>query len=83
MRAILQLWRWGWDFIALAGGIAVALSLCGEIHPAFDTLAQFRAHIAAVTIVAATVRILAGRGGRSRLICIKLGSAGIRLFHTL
>ncbi|RAI03325.1 hypothetical protein DLJ53_02060 [Acuticoccus sediminis] len=80
MKVILRLWRWGWDLIAIAGGIAILLGFFGSAHPALDSLSHFRAHLAAITAIAAFMRIVSGSGfgrGLSMLILLLAFVAGI------
>ncbi|WP_075220539.1 endonuclease/exonuclease/phosphatase family protein [Acuticoccus yangtzensis] len=75
MRFLIRLWRWGFDLGALLGGLAIALGFLGALHPAFDSLSHFRAHLAVVTAVLALVRLLSGPGiGRIMAAVILVGS---------
>lgn len=62
MSTAARLWRAGWTALAAAGAILLVAGFLGTLHPAFDSLAHFRAHIAAATALAAVIRLLSGRG---------------------
>lgn len=49
--------------MAVAAGSALLVAgFLGSVHPAFDSLSHFRAHIAVATALAALVRMASGRG---------------------
>lgn len=60
--AVVTLWRIAVGTAALGAAGAVGAGFLGALHPAFDSLAHFRTHLAVAALAAGLVALLSGSG---------------------
>jgi endonuclease/exonuclease/phosphatase (EEP) superfamily protein YafD len=79
VRPLVLVWRFLLAVAGLAAAALVAASFGGTLHPALDSVAQFRAHLAAIAAVAGLLALLS-RPAQLRavgLVALLAGGGGI------